>query len=44
MHDVEAIFDLSETDIPLDGDPPTIRNFGQNSSNRSRSGKSAVEA
>ena len=33
-----------KTGIPLEGDPTTIRNFGQNSSNRSRNGKSAVEA
>ena len=30
--------------IPLDGDSATIRNFGQNDTNRSRNGKSAVEA
>ena len=30
--------------IPLDGDSATIRNFGQNEMNRSRKGKSAVEA
>ena len=30
--------------IPLDGDSATIRNFGQNDMNRSRNGKSAVEA
>ena len=34
---------VNKTDTPLDGDPATIRNFGQNSSNRSRNGKSAVE-
>ena len=33
-----------KTYIPLDGDPATIRNFGQNSSNRSRNGKSVEEA
>ena len=30
--------------IPLDGDSATIRNFGQNDTNRSRNGKSAIEA
>ena len=30
--------------IPLDGDSATIRNFGQNDTNRSRNGKNAVEA
>ena len=30
--------------IPLDGDSATIRKFGQNDTNRSRNGKSAVEA
>ena len=30
--------------IPLDGDSATIRNFGQNDTNCSRIGKSAVEA
>ena len=32
--------------LPLDGDheSATIRNFGQNDTNRSRNGKSAVEA
>ena len=30
--------------ISLDGDSATIRNFGQNVTNRSRNGKSAVEA
>ena len=30
--------------IPLDGDSATIRNFGQNDTNRSRNGRSAVEA
>ena len=30
--------------IPLDGDSATIRNFGQNDTNRSRNGKSAVLA
>ena len=30
--------------IPLDGDPATIRNFGQNDTNRNGNGKSAVEA
>ena len=29
---------------PLDGDSATIRNVGQNDTNRSRNGKSAVEA
>ena len=32
-----------KTPIPLDGDSTTIRNFGQNDTNRSRNGKSAVE-
>ena len=30
--------------IPLDGASATIRNFGQNDANRSRNGKSVVEA
>ena len=30
--------------IPLDGDSATIRNVGQNDTNCSRNGKSAVEA
>ena len=30
--------------IPLDGDSTPIRNFGQNDTNHSRNGKSAVEA
>ena len=30
--------------IPLGGDSATIRNFGQNDTNRSRNGKSTVEA
>ena len=30
--------------VPLDGDSATISNFGQNDKNRSRNGKSAVEA
>ena len=34
----------SLTPIPLDGDSATIRNFGQNDTNRSRNGKSVVEA
>ena len=34
----------SKTPIPLDGDSATIRNFGQNDTNRNRNGKSAVEA
>ena len=33
-----------KTPIPLDGDSATIRNFCQNDTNRSRNGKSAVEA
>ena len=33
-----------KTPIPLDGDSATIRNFGQNDTNRNRNGKSAVEA
>ena len=32
------------TPYPLDGDSATIRNFGQNDTNRSRNGTSAVEA
>ena len=32
------------TPIPLDGGSATIRNFGQNDTNRNRNGKSAVEA
>ena len=35
---------VTKNPIPLDGDSATIRNFGQNDSNRSRNGKSAVEA
>ena len=32
------------TPIPLDGDSASIRNFGHNDTNRSRNGKSVVEA
>ena len=35
---------VSKTPIPLDGDSATIRNFGQNDTNRNRKGKSAVHA
>ena len=35
---------LANTPIPLDGNSATIRNFGQNDTNRSRNGKSALEA
>ena len=35
---------VSKTPIPLDGDSATIRNFGQNDTNRNRNGKSAVQA
>ena len=35
---------LTPPPIPLDGDSATIRNFGQNDTNHSRNGKSAVEA
>ena len=33
-----------KTPIPLEGDSATIRNVGQNDTNRNRNGKSAVEA
>ena len=33
-----------KTPIPLDRDSATIRNFGQNDTNRNRNGKTAVEA
>ena len=36
--------DMELTPIPLDGDSVTIRNFGQNDTNRSRNGTSVVEA
>ena len=37
---------MSKTPIPMDGDSAsyTIRNFGKNDTNRSRTGESAVEA
>ena len=35
---------IAKTPIPLDGDSATIRNFGQNDTNRSTNGKSAVKA
>ena len=35
--------DKLKTPIPLEGDSATIRNFGQNDTNRNRNGKSAVE-
>ena len=34
----------AKTPIPLDGNSATILNFGQNDTNRSRNGKSVVEA
>ena len=35
---------LTKTPILLEGDSATTRNFGQNDRNRSRNGKSEVEA
>ena len=44
-HFYESFRDFSKKKpIPLDGDSATIRNFGQNDTNRSRNDKSAVEA